>query len=176
MVGEKLTPFKGQQLSSDLLREINSALSEVDSHLAVGGIRTGAAGGAATMAIRLTDGTASQAPAAPAPATSTATFLRRPACSAFASAATCRKPGCSEAPAPEYPPLARTARISGVVRFDVLIGTDGRIANDAVGVSGHPLLVSAAQEAVRQWVYQPTLLNGQPVEVQTQVDVNFTLQ
>jgi len=42
-------------------------------------------------------------------------------------------------------------------------------------VSGHPLLVDAAQEAVKQWVYRPTLLNGNPVEVVTQIDVNFTL-
>ena len=69
----------------------------------------------------------------------------------------------------------RVLRIQGVVRFDVLIGTDGHIVNMQL-VNGHPLLVSAAQEAVRQWVYQPTLLNEQPVEVQTQMDVNFTLQ
>jgi protein TonB len=43
-------------------------------------------------------------------------------------------------------------------------------------VSGHPLLVPSALEAVKQWVYQPTLLNGEPVEVVTQIDVNFTLQ
>jgi protein TonB len=76
---------------------------------------------------------------------------------------------------PIYPALARDARISGVVRFEVVIGTDGRIINMQL-VTGHPLLVPAAQEAVRQWVYQPTLLNGQPVEVLTQVDINFTLQ
>jgi protein TonB len=42
-------------------------------------------------------------------------------------------------------------------------------------ISGHPLLAPAALEAVKQWVYQPTLLNGEPVEVATQIDVNFTL-
>jgi protein TonB len=42
-------------------------------------------------------------------------------------------------------------------------------------LSGHPLLVQAATEAVRQWRYKPTLLNGEPVEVVTQIDVNFTL-
>ena len=42
-------------------------------------------------------------------------------------------------------------------------------------ISGHPLLVPAALEAVKQWVYQPTLLNGEPVEVVTEIDVNFTL-
>ena len=76
---------------------------------------------------------------------------------------------------PTYPPLARSARISGVVRFNAVIGTDGRIQNLQL-VSGHPLLVPSAQAAVSQWVYQPTLLNGEPVEVMTQIDVNFTLQ
>lgn len=78
-------------------------------------------------------------------------------------------------PKPAYPPLARQARIRGMVRFTAIIGVDGRIQNLTL-VSGHPLLVPAAQEAVKQWVYQPTLLNGEPVEVVTQIDVNFTLQ
>jgi protein TonB len=76
---------------------------------------------------------------------------------------------------PTYPPLARSARISGTVRFNAVIGTDGRIQNLQL-VTGHPLLVPSAQAAVSQWVYQPTLLNGEPVEVMTQIDVNFTLQ
>jgi protein TonB len=76
---------------------------------------------------------------------------------------------------PAYPALARSARISGVVRFNAVIGIDGHIQNLQL-VSGHPLLVPAAQAAVSQWVYQPTLLNTEPVEVMTQIDVNFTLQ
>lgn len=78
-------------------------------------------------------------------------------------------------PKPAYPPLARQARISGVVRFNAIIGTNGRIQNLTL-VQGHPLLVPSAQEAVKQWIYKPTLLNGEPVEVVTQIDVNFTLQ
>ena len=74
---------------------------------------------------------------------------------------------------PVYPPLAE-ARIRGVVRLSVVIGADGRVENVGV-VSGHPLLVPAAVEAVRQWIYQPTLLNGRPVQVITTVDVNFEL-
>lgn len=77
-------------------------------------------------------------------------------------------------PRPAYPPLARQARIQGVVRFNAVIGNDGSIQNLTL-VSGHPLLVPAATEAVRQWRYQPTLLNGEPVQVVTQIDVNFTL-
>jgi len=78
-------------------------------------------------------------------------------------------------PRPQYPPLARQARIQGTVRFTAIIGVDGKIQNLTL-VSGHPLLVPSAQAAVKQWVYQPTLLNGEPVEVVTQIDVNFTLQ
>jgi protein TonB len=77
-------------------------------------------------------------------------------------------------PKPSYPPLAKQARIQGTVRFNAVIGRDGTIQNLTLA-SGHPLLVPAATEAVRQWVYQPTLLNGEPVEVVTQIDVNFTL-
>jgi TonB family protein len=76
---------------------------------------------------------------------------------------------------PVYPPLAEQARIQGTVRFMVIIGKDGRFANIQL-VSGHPLLVQAAKDALEQYVYKPTLLNGQPVEVVTQVDVPFTLQ
>jgi protein TonB len=77
-------------------------------------------------------------------------------------------------PRPVYPPLARQARIQGTVRFNAIIGKDGKIENLTL-VQGHPLLVPAATEAVKQWVYKPTLLNGEPVEVVTQIDVNFTL-
>jgi periplasmic protein TonB len=77
-------------------------------------------------------------------------------------------------PKPVYPPLAKQARIQGTVRFNAIIGKDGTIQNLQM-VSGHPLLVQSATDAVKQWVYQPTLLNGEPVEVVTQIDVNFTL-
>ena len=77
-------------------------------------------------------------------------------------------------PRPVYPPLARQARIQGTVRFNAIIGRDGKIENLTL-VSGHPLLVPSATEAVKQWVYKPTMLNGEPVEVVTQIDVNFTL-
>jgi TonB family protein len=75
---------------------------------------------------------------------------------------------------PLYPPEAKAARVQGTVRFDAMIGPDGHVENLHV-VSGPPLLVNSALDAVRQWVYKPTLLNGQPVAVITQVDVNYTL-
>jgi protein TonB len=77
-------------------------------------------------------------------------------------------------PRPVYPPLARQARIQGKVIFNAIIAKDGTIQNLQM-VSGHPLLVQSATDAVRQWVYQPTLLNGEAVEVITTIEVNFTL-
>jgi periplasmic protein TonB len=59
-------------------------------------------------------------------------------------------------------------------RLDAVIATGGTIRNLRV-ISGHPLLVDAARNAVARWRYQPTLLNGEPVEVETEIDVNFVL-
>lgn len=80
-----------------------------------------------------------------------------------------------EQPPPVYPPLAKQARVSGVVRLKAIIAQDGTVEKLTV-LSGHPLLVPAAMQSVKQWVYQPTLLNGKPVKVATQVEVNFTLE
>lgn len=75
---------------------------------------------------------------------------------------------------PNYPALARSARIQGVVLLQAVIGKQGNIENLHV-MSGHPMLVQAALDAVRQWRYRPYILNGEPVEVETQITVNFSL-
>jgi periplasmic protein TonB len=75
---------------------------------------------------------------------------------------------------PPYPPLARSARVHGEVLLTAVISKTGEIQN-LVLVSGHPLLVPAALEAVRKWRYRPYLLNGEPVEVETTIRVNFEL-
>lgn len=77
-------------------------------------------------------------------------------------------------PKPDYPPLARMARIAGEVHLEAVISTDGAIER-LRAVSGPPLLVPAALAVVARWRYQPTLLNGQPVEVDTEVIVKFIL-
>lgn len=77
-------------------------------------------------------------------------------------------------PRPAYPPLARQARVEGTVRMEAVISRDGTILN-LRAVSGHPLLIPAAMAAVRQWVFRPTLLNGDPVEVATEIEVHFML-
>jgi protein TonB len=75
---------------------------------------------------------------------------------------------------PLYPPLARQARIQGQVVIRAVISRNGMIENLQV-LSGHPMLVQAAIDAVKQWRYRPYFLNGEPVEVETQVTVNFLL-
>ena len=75
---------------------------------------------------------------------------------------------------PIYPKAAKKAHIEGTVRFEVLISKTGELREIHL-VSGDSILVPAALEAVKQWRYAPTLLNGEPVEVKTTVDINFTL-
>ena len=75
---------------------------------------------------------------------------------------------------PAYPPLARQARTQGSVLLQAEISKDGSIQNLRL-ISGHPMLAPAAIEAVKQWKYKPYILNGEPVEVETQITVNFTL-
>jgi protein TonB len=75
---------------------------------------------------------------------------------------------------PTYPPLARSARIQGQVVLQAVISKEGIIENLRVQ-AGHPMLVQAAIDAVRQWRYRPYVLNNEPVEVETQITVNFSL-
>jgi protein TonB len=76
---------------------------------------------------------------------------------------------------PAYPVLARTTRTQGVVVLEALISKEGSIESLRV-ISGHPLLTSAALDAVKQWKYQPTMLDREPVEVVTTITVTFTFQ
>lgn len=75
---------------------------------------------------------------------------------------------------PVYPPIAKTAHISGSVILHAIIGKDGTVEHLAL-ISGPPLLVRSAMDAVQQWRYRPTMLNGEPVEVDTTITVVFTL-
>jgi TonB family protein len=75
---------------------------------------------------------------------------------------------------PKYPPAALRHRIQGTVRFEALIGKDGYVERLRL-LSGHALLVRAAREAARQWVYRPTLLRGKPTRVITEIEVEFQL-
>ena len=75
---------------------------------------------------------------------------------------------------PTYPQLAKSARVSGVVHLAAIISKDGTI-QELHSLGGPALLIQAAMDAVKQWVYRPTMLNGEPVQVETTIDVNFTL-
>jgi protein TonB len=75
---------------------------------------------------------------------------------------------------PVYPPLARQARIQGNVVLHAIISKDGHVEQLSV-ISGHPLLIQSALDAIRQWRYRPYLLNGDPVEVETTITVTFTM-
>jgi TonB family protein len=74
---------------------------------------------------------------------------------------------------PVYPPIAKAAHVQGMVILHALISKDGHIENIAA-ISGPPMLISSAEDAVKRWVYKPYLLNGEPTEVETTINVNFT--
>ena len=76
---------------------------------------------------------------------------------------------------PKYPPLPLQSRMEGKVVLRAIIGIDGRIQSLEV-LSGHPLFIEASREAIARWRYQPTLLHGEPVEVETVITVVFTLR
>jgi len=75
---------------------------------------------------------------------------------------------------PVYPQLAKSARVQGVVHLAAVIAKDGTI-QELHSLGGPALLIQAAMDAVKTWIYKPTLLNGEPVQVETTIDVNFTL-
>jgi TonB family protein len=156
----------GDILASDSIARINAVVHEFDEHMTVGSTINNATdeavitifeGGVSTSSVGVSTLTS------PAPGTNRITI-----------GGNVQQAKLVTQPKPTYPPLAKQARIQGVVRLMVIINKDGTVQNMAV-INGHPLLIPASLEAVKQWVYQPTLLNGEPVEVQTQIDVNFTL-
>jgi protein TonB len=109
-------------------------------------------------------------PTAPAPQVTNPASMRNPP----PVGGNLQEPKLVKKIAPSYPPLARSLRIEGSVRFTATIRKDGTVANVQM-VSGHKMLVQPATDAVKQWLYRPAVLNGKPVEVTTQIDVKFTL-
>ena len=85
-----------------------------------------------------------------------------------------RRPAKTKHVNPAFPAIAQSARVQGVVILEVIVGTSGSVDNACV-LRSIPLLDQAAIDAVRQWEFEPTLLNGQPVPVMMTVTVNFTL-
>lgn len=151
---------EGEVLSQELAEATVRAVKDFDEHLRVG--FAGAPNGESAIQIALEGYRSDPSPGLP----SVANRIR------IGSSLLQRK--LKSAPPPEYPPLARQARVEGVVTLNAVVGQDGSVQNLSV-VSGHPLLVPAAIEAVRHWTYEPTLINGSPTDVESEVDVNFTL-
>ena len=75
---------------------------------------------------------------------------------------------------PEYPPLARQARIQGEVQIDAILDEQGNVIDMKV-VSGHPLLYQAALDALKKWKYEPTYLNDRPIAIEMIVKISFQL-
>ncbi len=153
----------GDNWSSDAVMRVAQAARQFDEHLIVSG--GGSAAGTYSIRIRTPD--------APVMATNAAPPLPIPAGAQRIGPAVMAANLISSAK-PVYPPLAKMARMQGTVKFQAVVGTDGKVESLQL-VSGPPLLIQAAKDAVSQWVYRPTLLNGAPVEVVTTVDVNFSL-
>jgi TonB family protein len=187
----------GDVITHDSFKTIEPALRNIDDHLRwTGAIHDGKVAVMVSLATPQSEpkipvrrgnfATAGVAGSVPSSAPTPARPLAPPASDASASAVSAVTPqsiqvgGNAEAAnliyqvRPVYPPLAKQARIQGTVKFNALIGADGFVKN-LQAVSGHPMLVQAALEAVKDWVYKPTLLNGNPVDVTTVIDVNFTL-
>jgi TonB family protein len=170
---EKTGKYEGVPVNRELMQEIAQAVAGVDKHVTVGWSRERDAQGNAAYSLRLSlegSGTGGAfrvgGGVAAAQAGSTPQRIR--------VGGNVQQTMLIEKVRPVYPAEAKQARIQGQVRFTAIIGKDGRVESLTVD-SGHPLLVDSAMEAVKQWVYKPTLLNGEAVEVQTAIDVNYTL-
>jgi TonB family protein len=158
----QLPVHEGDTLTAEFFAQLRAAVQAFDEHLSVS-ISRPANGGDSVITI-----------------TAPGAYTNPPAPQMAVPPGTIMVGGATQAAklvtktTPVYPPLAKQARIQGVVHLMALIGKDGTVQNLQV-ISGHPLLIQSALDAVRTWTYQPTLLNGNPVTVQTQIDVNFTL-
>ena len=173
----RLPVHVGDAWTNDTLTQLRTAAQEIDEHLVVRAIH-----GPDGVTVRLTAPHASQPedarlaapPPPPAPSAQVSVASGQPSVQGpITVGGRVQAAKLISNPQPIYPDLARQARISGTVQLSVIIGPDGYMREIHV-VSGHPLLRQAAIDAVKEWVYQPTLLNNQPVSVQTTIDVIFT--
>lgn len=158
LLSKRLAEFEGKVIDGNVMNQIRQAVKSIDSHYV--SIFVSDNGGeelTVRMTLSTSPGSSQSMPSGPIRVggnVQSANQLKRVE--------------------PVYPALALQARISGMVRFTILVSPTGNVTRITV-VSGHPLLIPAAQEAVKQWTYRPTHLNGQPVEVQTTAEVEFKL-
>lgn len=161
---ERLARYEGRPVSMELRQEAERDIAEVDSHL-----KTFYRENTAEKKFVIAPTLESMQVVVPAPLGAIAPGPER-----IRIGGTVQAAKRLNVERPVYPPLAKQAKVQGTVRMEVLIDKTGHISHIAL-ISGHPLLVPPSIDAVKQWTYTPTLLNGQPVEVITTVDVNYTL-
>lgn len=166
---ERLPIRVGDPLTVEAMRGIKTAVAQADEHLVVS-IQRGREEQSNETALRifLKENMAANEP----PAFKSSAATAQPKQIRVGSGVMRMKR--LESQPPSYPALARQARVSGTVKLNALLAADGSVQRLEV-VEGHPLLIPSALEAVKTWKYEPTLLNGEPVEVRTDIDVNFTL-
>jgi TonB family protein len=165
----------GDELNTDLLERTKQAVKAFDEHLAVQrAIYRNADGTMALSFLLISLPGARTAPMlSPGGSSAPAAFADTPGQRIKVGGNVQAMMIVSKA-APVYPELAKSARVSGVVRLAVLIAKNGTI-QEIHSLDGPALLIQAAMDAVKQWVYKPTFLNGEPVAVESTIDVNFTL-
>ena len=156
----RLPAREGEVLSQELAEATVQAVQDFDEHLRVG--FAGAPNGESAIEIALTGYRSDPSPSLP----SVVNRIRIGSSLLQSKLKSAQPPG--------YPALARQARVEGVVKLNVVVGKDGSVQNLSV-VSGHPLLIPAAIEAVKRWTYEPTAINGSPTDVESEVDVKFAL-
>jgi TonB family protein len=152
----KLPVAAGDQVDAVKVSQIAAAARAFDSHLVIAAVPAGE--GAVTLQI--------------SPATSSSSPATTP--QKIRVGGNVQAMNLITQQRPVYPPEAKAGRIQGKVQLQATIGPDGHI-QDLQVMDGEPVLATAALDAVKNWVYKPTLLNGQPVTVVTVIDVNFTL-
>jgi TonB family protein len=162
-----LPVHEGDEIDNDTLQRASQAAKAFDEHLTVrisGMVQTPSGGTDVTMAIVATEAPQALAFVSAAPA----------AAGRLQVSGSVQAAQLVSNVAPSYPALAKRAGVSGVVHLAAVIAKDGTV-QELHSLGGPALLIQAAMDAVKQWVYRPTLQSGSPVEVETTVDVNFTL-
>ena len=162
----RLAVHEGETLTAESLRQLVETVRSFDQHLAVTTRPAEGEGVAVYIILSRSLGTPAPPPVEPVAAPATPVRIRVGGNTAATHLVF--------QPRPVYPPEAKQAHIQGVVSLHAIIAKDGTVQNLSV-ISGDPLLAASALEAVDRWVYRPTLLNGEPVEVETVIDVNYTL-
>ena len=156
----RLPAHAGDVLTADLAERTARAVGDFDEHLQMG--FTNVTNPDVTIQIR-TPGYNRDTP-----------VITAPGSGRMRVAPAVQQAKLKSAPPPLYPAQALQARIQGVVKLNATIGKDGAVQNLSL-ISGHPLLVQPAVDAVKQWVYEPTFVNGAPMEVETTIDVPFSM-